>query len=486
MRLKSSLSNKVLLLVAIPLLVELIFIAVLGYLLHDAEFERRKAERSAAIAVSASHLTKLTFDACGSLVAYNLSKGKLFEDAYVRNTNQIQQELRLLRRLVGYDQQLLELLKRVEAISKRGSKIFIEAKQAADSSDLAANLLVASSRSEIEKFATDLTAELNLLVTREKELSKSSPEAVNRAGELVIDALVGGIVLNLVVAITLTFYVNRSITGRVKQLNENTKRLAQGEALTPPVGGGDEVEELDETFREMASALAESNRMKQEFLEMISHDVRTPLTSVASSLQLIELGKNPDKLSSYVAIANKNIDQVIVLLNELLDIYRLESNKLELDMVETGAAEVLQEAIETITPAAEELGISIVDSENPVAIRCDVDRLRQVFINLLSNALKYSPQGSEIITSIDSSADGVKISIRDHGKGVPDEFKVRIFDRFQQVEKADEEVHGGRGLGLAICKAIVEKHGGKIGVDDAEGGGSIFWVWLPASTSSSV
>lgn len=479
MRLKSSLSNKVLLLVAIPVSVELIFILVLGYLLKEAEIERQKADRSRALVVSASNLTKLTFDACGSLVAYNLSKGRLFAEAYDRDMRLIPAELKLLRRLVGKDKQLLESYARVEKISNRGTIIFKEAKQAADGSGLAANLLVASSKSEIEKFATELTEELDRLITREKDLSRSSPEAEFKARDSVEKAIIAGIILNLLIAISLTFYVNRSITRRVMDLNENTKRLSRGEPLVPPVGGGDEVQELDETFREMAAALAESNRIKQEFLEMISHDVRTPLTSVASSLQLIEIGKNPDKLPTYIAIANKNIDQVIVLLNELLDIHRLESNKLDLVMVETGAAEVLLDAIETITPAAEKAGISITAAENPVSIKCDPDRLGQVFINLLSNALKYSPAGSEIVTSIDSSGDGVKISIRDHGKGVPDEFKLRIFDRFQQVQKSDEVVHGGRGLGLAICKAIVEKHDGKIGVDDAEGGGSTFWVWLP-------
>lgn len=480
MRFKSSLSNKVLLLVAIPLSVELIFIALLGHLLKDAEIKSQKAERSRAIVVSASNLTKLTFDSCGSLVAYNLSKGKLFADAYERNRHQIPNELKLLRRLVGDDKQQLESLARVEAISNGGAKLFNDAKQAADGSGLAANLIVASSKNDIEKFATDLTKELETLVTREKNLSDGSPEAESKARDMVEKAIIGGIILNLLVAISLTIYVNRSITSRVMKLNENTKRLANGEPLTPPVGGGDEVEELDDTFREMAAALAESNRVKQEFLEMISHDVRTPLTSVASSLQLIELGANPEKMPTYVAIANKNIDQVIALLNQLLDIHRLESNKLDLVIVETGAAEVLFEAIETISPAAEKLGISIIAAENPVVINCDPDRLGQVFINLLSNALKYSPQNSEIFTSIDSPEGGVKISIRDHGKGVPDEFKVRIFDRFQQVQKSDEVVHGGRGLGLAICKAIVEKHGGKIGVEDAEGGGSTFWVWLPS------
>ncbi len=465
----------------IPLMVELIFIGVLGYLLKDAEIQSQKAERSRAVVVSASNLTKLTFDSCGALVAYNLSKGKLFSDAYERNMRQIPRELKLLKRLIGSDKQQLESLARVQLISDRGVKLFNDAKQAADQSGLAANLLVASSKSEIEEIATQLTDELGKLVAREKALSNSSPEAESRARDLVEWAIVGGIILNLLVAVSLTIYVNRSITGRVKTLSENTKRLASGEPLTPPVGGGDEVEELDVTFREMASALAESNRVKQEFLEMVSHDVRTPLTSVASSLQLIELGTNPEKMSTYVAIANKNIDQVIVLLNELLDIHRIESNKLDLNLVETGAAEVLFDAIETITPAAEKAGISIVAAENPVSILCDPDRLGQVFLNLLSNALKYSPAGSEIVTSIDSSDKGVRIAIRDHGRGVPDEFKTRIFDRFQQVQKSDETVRGGRGLGLAICKTIVEKHGGSIGIDDAEGGGSIFWVLLPSA-----
>lgn len=480
MRIQLNLSQKVLLLVAVPVCAELIFIVVLGLLLRQVEFENERSERSRAIVGSASNLTKATFDACANLIAYNLSKGSIFADSYERNINQIPMELKFLRRLVGNDQEELKSLERIEDNANRGLKLLIEAKSAADESGVP-NLLQDTAKGDIQKIITSLADEVDILVAREKKLDTTQPEDESRSRSRIEYAIIGGIILNLIIAIVMTIYVNRSITNRLLQLIDNAKRFASGEPLLPPVGEADEITKLDGTFRDMAAQLTESNRLKQDFLEMVSHDVRTPLGSVSLSLQMMDKAGDEKKRGSYVAVALKNIDQVIELLNELLDIHRLESDKLELLIVETSASEILDDAIERIAPLAENRGVKIVSPADPTTIKCDADRLIQVFINLLSNALKYSPEDSEITVDIEHSPEFVVVSIRDHGPGVPDEFKTRIFDRFQQVQRSDEIKHGGRGLGLAICKAIVEKHGGTIGVSDAEGGGSKFWVRLPRS-----
>lgn len=483
MRFQLTLSQKVLLLVAIPVCAELLFIAALGLLLKQVEIENEKSERSRAIVGAASNLTKTTFDACANLIAYNLSKGAIFANSYERNIHQIPLELAFLRRLAGNDKERLESLNRIQKTADKGICLLTEAKKKADESGAATSLMQDSSKDEIQQIITTLTEEVDSMVAREKRLDSLQPERESRTRSAIEYAIAGGIIFNLIIAIVMTVYVNRNITNRLLQLINNAKRFAIGEPLLPPVGEADEITQLDETFRDMAAKLSESNRLKHEFLEMVSHDVRTPLGSVSLSLQMLNKLNDEKKRDAYVEGALKNIEQVIDLLNDLLDIHRIESNKLDLYLVETTAAEVFIDAVHRISPLAESRGIRILSPQNSVAIKCDSDRLTQVFVNLLSNALKYSPEGSELTANIETMPDVIEITIRDQGPGIPDEFKTKIFDRFQQVQRSDEKKHGGRGLGLAICKAIIESHGGSIGVRDAEEGGSCFWVRLPRHDS---
>jgi len=482
MQLKLSLSQKALLLVVIPLSAELVVIATLGILLRQLEVDAGRLERSRAIIGGASTLTKLAFDASTSLVAYNLSKSPVFAQSYERSIEQIPQELEFLKRLAGNDQNDSRDIERIQGFANHGMQLLKETKAKQDEQEAGVALDLLSGvglAGDVQKTLSDLLSAVDELVARQKHLERSSPESQSRVRGMLEMALVAGVLLNLAIAIGLTVFFNRSTSQRLSLLMENTRRLARAEALSPPVGGADEISDLDTTFRDMAGALEESNRLKREFLEMVSHDVRTPLASVMAVLEIIEFGVSPQTMSSDLSVAKRNLTQVITLLNELLDIHRMESGKLKLSFVETGAAEILEEAIETVMASAQLADISISVPDNPVTVVCDADRLRQVFINLLSNALKFSPSGGHIETAIDVTPDWIKIVIRDQGPGVPAEFKDRIFDRFQQVQASDEKQKGGRGLGLAICKAIVEEHEGQIGVDDADGGGSEFWVLLP-------
>ncbi|MBX9688688.1 MAG: HAMP domain-containing histidine kinase [Candidatus Obscuribacterales bacterium] len=482
MRLKLSLSQKALLLVIIPLSAELIFIATLGVLLKQLESDARRLERSRAMMGSATNVAKLTFDASRNLIAYNLSKSHFAIKSYDTSLKQIPEELEFLEKVAEGDPQDMAEAEQLRKLALHGMQLFKETKDRAEKQEqgLPLDLLAGGGlASDIQETMGELSMAVDTIARRHKKIEHRSPEAEARSRSMVELALIAGIILNLVLALALTIFFNRSTAQRLKLLMDNTQRLARAEELRPPVGGYDEISELDRTFREMAKALAESNRIKREFLEMVSHDVRTPLASVMILLDMLESGSKPETMASKLTAGKKNLEQVITLLNELLDIHRMESGKLELSLVETGAAEILEEAIETVAASAQKAGISIGASDNPVSISCDPDRMRQVFINLLSNALKFAPPGSRIQTEIQVHDEFIKIMIRDQGPGVPAEYKERIFDRFQQIRASDEKKKGGRRLGLAICKSIVEQHGGKIGVDDAAGGGSEFWVLLP-------
>lgn len=228
----------------------------------------------------------------------------------------------------------------------------------------------------------------------------------------------------------------------------------------------------------------EVERLKREFVSTVSHELRTPLTAIRGSLTLLAvgaLGKLGDQADKAVKIAERNCLRLINLINDLLDIEKLEAGKLEMVFEETSFHPVLERSVESVKAFAEQYAVRIqtTQSDANAKVYADPDRLVQVMVNLLSNAVKYAPRDSVVDVQVDVSGKDVKVSVRDQGRGIPPDFKDKVFERFQQVDSMDSKRKGGTGLGLAICKAIVEQHNGKIGVDSEAGQGSTFWFEIP-------
>jgi PAS domain S-box-containing protein len=225
------------------------------------------------------------------------------------------------------------------------------------------------------------------------------------------------------------------------------------------------------------------DRMKREFVSMVSHELRTPLTSLRSSLGLLSLGtagelsKDAQKL---VAIAERNTVRLVDLVNDILDLERLNSGRVELSLSAILLEPLLARAVETIAPLARERGVQLEQAPGPAGLRvvADAERVVQVLINLLANAIKFSPRGGRMWLLAEQEADLAKISVGDEGPGIPAEWRERVFEPFQQVEASDSRAKGGSGLGLAVCKAIVERHGGRIGAEPRDPVGSQFWFTL--------
>jgi PAS domain S-box-containing protein len=225
-------------------------------------------------------------------------------------------------------------------------------------------------------------------------------------------------------------------------------------------------------------------RLKDEFVSTVSHELRTPLTSIYGSLGLLagsvggELSESAMRL---LTIALRNSERLVRLINDILDIEKIESGEVVFDMMRLDIRPLIQQAIEASSAYAESLGVTLRLDPATVAgeVRADPDRLTQVIANLLSNGIKFSPRGAEVLVTIDERSDHIHITVRDHGPGVPDNFKARIYQKFAQADATSERKKGGTGLGLSIVKRIVKRLGGATGFHDAPGGGSIFYVDLP-------
>jgi PAS domain S-box-containing protein len=223
-------------------------------------------------------------------------------------------------------------------------------------------------------------------------------------------------------------------------------------------------------------------KMKQEVVAMVSHDLRTPLATIASFLELLEtgrLGELSARGQSLLVVASRNIDRMLTLVKDLLDIEKMESGMLQLHQTEVELQSVFDHAYDAVQPAAAEKTVHLSFETTALTVFADQDRLVQVLTNLLTNAIKFSAPNGRVSVSASDKAELVEITVADEGRGIPPDMLNTVFDRFKQVEESDAKGKGGTGLGLAICKALVELHGGKIIVESEPGNGARFIFTIP-------
>jgi PAS domain S-box-containing protein len=222
----------------------------------------------------------------------------------------------------------------------------------------------------------------------------------------------------------------------------------------------------------------------KDFYSMVSHELRTPLASIRTALGLLESFDNEleARTMSVVKIAANEADRLMRLINDILDMRKVEAGKLELAIDVHDAANLVSKAVFGITGLAAESKVIVAQhTERGVEVLCDADRILQVLSNILANALKFSPKGGIVTISTELSGSTCKFSVQDQGPGVAKNQAHKLFGRFEQLRSLDGKARAGSGLGLAIAKAIVEQHGGQIGVDLPDEGGSVFWFSLPVA-----
>ena len=231
-------------------------------------------------------------------------------------------------------------------------------------------------------------------------------------------------------------------------------------------------------------AAARSARLKDEFIATVSHELRTPLTSIAVSLELLADQEDANRsapANELLAIARTNSERLARLVNDILDIEKLEAGKVSFDMQRVNIVSFVQRALDINLPMAASCGVTLrFENASRNDVYADPDRLMQVATNLLSNACKFSPAGAEVVVKAEDRGDKIRISVRDHGSGIPGRFRHRIFEKFAQADNSDKRQKVGTGLGLSIVKEIVERLGGEVSFTDAPGGGTIFFFDLPA------
>ncbi len=291
--------------------------------------------------------------------------------------------------------------------------------------------------------------------------------------------------IGLVIAIALAFLISRSVARPLQRISQAARRIAGGDYRQQvPVEGPEEVRALAQTFNYMAGRVASTQQAQHDFLANVSHDLRTPLTSIQGFSQAIMEGvaADPESAQHAARVIHDEAGRLHRLVESLLDLARIEAGQLDIRQNAVALSDLLDGIGASLSLKAQEKGLALALDVPPDLPRIpgDGDRLAQVFTNLLDNAIAHTPPGGTITLAARAQADGIAVTVQDTGSGIPAADLPRIFERFYQVDKSRESNRrSGMGLGLAITKQIVEAHGGTIQVASKVGEGAIFTVWLP-------
>lgn len=226
------------------------------------------------------------------------------------------------------------------------------------------------------------------------------------------------------------------------------------------------------------------NRLKDEFVSTVSHDLRTPLTSICGSLGLLMgtvAADMPEQARRLLAIAKSNSERLVKLVNDILDIDKLESGQVVFKFKVVDIRPLIEQVVDANLGFADTYLVRLrADVHAEGQLWADPDRLSQALTNLISNAIKFSPPDGEVVVGVEANGDRFRLSVRDHGEGIPADFKARVFEKFAQADGSSAKKTGGTGLGLSIVKEIVSRLGGEIAFAEAPGGGTIFYLDLPS------
>ncbi|WP_088647940.1 sensor histidine kinase [Marinibacterium profundimaris] len=240
---------------------------------------------------------------------------------------------------------------------------------------------------------------------------------------------------------------------------------------------------LDKITQEHSRTKA-AYKVKSDFVSTVSHELRTPLTSIKGSLDLINtgmLGEIPEKMAPILAIAGRNSGRLAALINDILDLQKIESGEMNYRFEPLDVRALMEEAVEANQGFAENYDIQLTllaGTDAPLYVRGDEVRLMQVLTNMLSNAIKFSHEGGEVQAGYDVVGTRVRLFVRDQGVGIPADSRDKVFDKFSQLDSSDQRKVGGTGLGMSISQQIIEHHGGVIDYDSALGEGTTFYIDL--------
>lgn len=478
---KLNLFQKGLLVIAFPILVQLVYLGSFSRLLNQSEALDARDFQSKIVIGRLNWLATLLSTTALAGVMYAITDEAKYLDLYNHGAASLPAEVKATAGAVSVDH--------------RESQLALDAPAAVGKIIADLNCCIAAPANmrlqKIKETSQDAYSTwydlfrmrhelLRVENTRYKSSWESMPEFRNRQKQMIL----WWIALDLILAAWLFHVYNQGVTKRLSLLTSNVDRFARREPLHQVDAGQDEISRLDRNFHDMAEKVRMAERQKQDYIAMLNHDLRTPLSAVLGSIDLVCAGSPgpiSDDARKTLIRAQRSAESMLNLVNELLDFEKFESGTMTLSLEMHSIKTLLNDAVDALRSLADGRQIKLLVAGADCEAKVDRERLKRVVINLLGNALKFSPAESTIAIDLVARKTEFEVKIKDQGPGIPAAKQAIIFDRYQQVDPSDAKRGSGVGLGLAICKAIVEAHHGNIGVTSAENEGSTFWFVIPTS-----
>jgi signal transduction histidine kinase len=332
----------------------------------------------------------------------------------------------------------------------------------------------------LDQALTQLTAATSAEVARAQAAVRSL-ESRTWATVLVI------LSVSMLAALGATGFVAFRVTRSVRRLSAATGRVADGSFKEPlPIGTRDEIGELTQSFNRMAEQLREVEALKQQFFSQITHELRNPLTAIRAAAQLL-LTRSRNTLDAkerqWIETIDGSVDRLLSLVNRILDFNRLRSGVFPLERRSVGLDKIVARVLDVLGPQAEQKNLLLEQTATGAdfVMAADDEALTKVVLNLIGNAIKFTPHGGSVRVEVADAATHVELTVRDTGPGIPPADVNRVFEPYQQAHRGRK----GSGLGLAIVKELVAAHGGSVVVESDEGKGTCFTVRLPKTVPAS-
>jgi signal transduction histidine kinase len=485
--LELNLFQKGLVLVCVPLFFSMFFGLILLSIIGQTEEQVREYDRAQRIVQEIKSINENMIRSFETYIANKYSIGSIRDVASALEEIELsRQELSEL--CIGNEKEMAafesfeEVVSRLQELVRTGKSLALKitAGEIKGREEIERSLRPLAERARM--IVDDFRIASHNLETIASEIEIRNPQEQEKLRALLKQFLIAGVLLNLVLAAALLVFFSAEIISGLNTILENTVRLTREQPLIAEIGSTDEIGRLDREFHKMSARLHELERTKQEFYAMVTHDLRSPLQAIGGTMALLRdgaCGELPQEALHRMTNAERSIKRLSGLINDLLDLEKLEAGKFDMDFDEVPLQPLLLRAVEDISISASDREITIqVECDESIQVYVDADRMVQVLINLLSNAIKYSPGNETVHLVAVANEDWATVSVRDRGPGIPPVYLQEVFERFKQVK--DSPVKGGTGLGLAICKLIVEQHRGQIGVENMADGGARFWFKVQA------
>lgn len=482
--------QKGMVLIAVPLVFEFVFVAGLFMLLRRADLQVERAAHTQKLITEVQKLQSSVTRAAYSIAMLALKKSELSTALSQAAVDSLPESLSEIKNLSQKDEHeskiVAKLIRDSQEMSEQLQRLRLSIIDAGISSSIQ---LLATCARDIDRLMMDITSSSEQICSYDYSINRVALESKSKTRQGLLLWLAGGLFANLSLAVLLTVYLNKSTVSRLNILTKNTRLFESKQPLLPALEGRDELAELDQVFHGMAESIMQMEKTKEEFYQMITHDLRSPLSGTMLTLEMAcngSFGELPQQATKRLESARQNCSRLISLINQLIDVAKLESGTLSLNVSELNTEDFLQQAVTSVRGLVEASKIELLlENRGPERFSGDLEALTRVLTNLIANSVKFMESGKKIILASSlSQPEEIEFSVIDQGPGIPADQLPLIFERFRQVNlPRGQRRKEGAGLGLYICKRIVEAHAGSIGAESKLGEGSRFWFRIPIKHS---